>query len=98
MPVPDPLILLDEAKRHLRIDSDDDLLAVEGMVEAALEYLASIGVSLDYDLFENPMPAPLKQAALMLVARFYGRRGEDEPIGLDPVIDRLIAPYREIAL
>ncbi|WP_276862261.1 hypothetical protein, partial [Haematobacter missouriensis] len=56
-------------------------------------HLASIGIALPSD----PAPPALQRAALLLVDHFFqwsGRMGDDTA----PVVNRLITPYREIAL
>lgn len=90
------MITLPEAKLHLRVDSDHEDSVIADMIEAAVQHLASVGI----DTAQDPVPAPLKQAALMLIAHFYGSRGlvESEGARLSPAFFRLIAPYREIAL
>lgn len=91
------MITLAEARAHLAMTADvgtDDDPTISRMIDAAVEHFASIGV----DMSVEPLPAPLRQAALMLVCRLYTNRGEDEAPRLDPVINRLVAPFREIAL
>lgn len=94
------MITLPEAKQYLHItpgDADDDA-ALSGMIEAAVQHLASIGVVVDPDA--GPIPAPLKQAALMLVAHFFNGVGVagEEPPAFPITFFRLVAPYREIEL
>lgn len=90
------MIDLTEAKMHLRVDGDFEDAAIAGMIEAAILHLASIGC----DTETAPVPAPLKQAALMLVTHFYQTRGmvDAEGARISPVFFRLVAPFREIAL
>lgn len=91
------MITLAEAREHLAFTDDlgtaDDAM-IARLIDAAVQYLSAIGV----DMAADPLPAPLHQVALMIVARLYENRGEAEASTLDPVINRLIAPYREIAL
>lgn len=90
------MITLAEAKLHVRVDHDEDDAALVDMIEAAVQHLASVGV----DMTQEPAPAPLKQAALMLIVHFYESRWLDarEGVPMSPVFLRLIAPYREIVL
>ena len=91
------MLTLAEARAHLAFTDDigaaDDPM-IERLIAAAVQHLASIGV----DMSADPLPAPLHHAALMLVARLYENRGEADAPSLDPVINRLVAPFREIAL
>ena len=90
------MITLIEAKLHLRVDTDEDDFGIHDMIEASKQHLTSIGCDLNAD----PMPAPLKQAALMLIADFYENRGLTwgSEAKYSPVFLRLVAPYREVAL
>lgn len=89
------MITLDEAKAYLRVDWDREDEVISAMVAAAVQHLASIGC----DVETEPAPAPLKQAALMLVGHSYDNRGVDtDGTRLSPVFMRLVAPYREIEL
>lgn len=90
------MITLAEAKLHLRVDHSEDEAAIADMIEAAVQHLASIGV----DATQDPFPAPLKQAALMLISHFYAASVTiDAQIApLPGSFYRLVAPYREIAL
>ena len=91
------MIELAEAKLHLHVDESDDVEdeAIQNMIDAAVQHLASIGI----DMTAEPLPAPLKQAALMAVADFYETRGMIESDKrLSPAFWRLVQPYREIEL
>lgn len=89
------MISLAEAKLHLRVDHDAEDLAIQGMIDAAVQHLTSIGV----DTTTEPTPAPLRQAALMAVADFYETRGlVASDARLSPAFWRLVAPYRGIEL
>ncbi|OWJ78548.1 head-tail connector protein [Haematobacter genomosp. 1] len=91
------MISLDEAKLHLRITEDDLNAEIVQMIAAATDHLASIGITSSCD----PVPPAVKRAALLLVDHFFqwsGRMGDDTAPPFPPVINRLIAPYREIAL
>lgn len=88
------MVTLAEAKVHLRITHDDDDESITAMIGAAVAHLASIGVDTESD----PMPAPVHQAALRLVGRMFDTRGGETELAEDPFVDRLVAPFREIAL
>jgi len=92
------MITLAEAREHLAFTDDlgtaDDAM-IARLIDASVQHFSAIGV----DMAADPLPAPLHQAGLMLVARLYENRGEAaEASPLDPVINRLVAPYREIVL
>ncbi|MFV0303064.1 MAG: head-tail connector protein [Paracoccus sp. (in: a-proteobacteria)] len=89
------MITLAEAKMHLRVDHDDTDAEIAGMIEAAEEYLASIGCDVT-----EPAPAPLKQAALILITNLFQTKGlvDENPPMLSGTFMRLVAPYREIEL
>lgn len=89
------MITLAEAKMHLRMDSDETDMEIAGMIEAAEEYLASIGCDV-----AEPMPAPLKQAALILITNIHQTKGlvNENPPMLSGTFMRLVAPYREVEL
>jgi uncharacterized phiE125 gp8 family phage protein len=44
------------------------------------------------------VPAPLRQAVLILVAHWYAHRGDGEPPPLPPSADALMRPYRAVRL
>lgn len=88
------MIGLTEAKQHLRVDADDDDAQIAVMIEAAVQHLASIGCNVEAD----PVPAPLKHAALMLVGYLFDNGAIETDGRLSPVFMRLVAPFREIEL
>lgn len=90
------MLTLTEAKLHLRVDFADTDLEIQQMIDGAVQHLTSIGC----DTTTAPVPAPLKQVALMLISHLYDSCGlvESEGPKLSPVFYRLVAPYWEIAL
>lgn len=87
------MITLADAKLFCRVDFDDDDAVITAMIAAATDYLTNIGV----DTSSSPVPPAVTHAILMLTAFFYDHRDDTDatPAG---VIDRLCAPYREVAL
>lgn len=90
------MITLTEAKLYLRFDSDELDDEIAGLIEAAVQHIASVGV----DVTADPTPAPVKQAALMMISFLHENHitVEGDQPQLSPVFYRLLAPYREIAL
>lgn len=89
---------LAEIKAHLLVETDEVNDLLTGYAEAAHEYLASIGV----DMIADPLPKPIAQAELMLIAYWFGQReaaATAAPEGgftrrVPFAVDALIAPYR----
>ena len=89
-------ITLDQAKAHLRVGTGDSDAYITDLLDAAIDHIGSI----DVDTSVDPLPAPVRQAALLLIGHWYenreavtvGFRGKDLPMG----VDRLLAPYREL--
>jgi uncharacterized phiE125 gp8 family phage protein len=46
----------------------------------------------------NDVPAPIRQALLMILAHLYEQRGTDHPPPLPLTLRALLAPYREVRL
>lgn len=89
------MLTLDQTKQHLRIDGDyeDDLIT--SLLTAAT---AAVGSHLDNPaiVLDNTAPAPLKSAALMLVADLYENRSAqvEKPLRGNDTFERLLQPYR----
>ncbi|HBF31117.1 head-tail connector protein [Rhizobium sp.] len=64
------MVALADAKRVLNLTGNDDDALIEGLIIVATDYLSKIGVLVD------PEPAPVGEAVLLLVSRFYDRRSE----------------------
>lgn len=89
------MISLEEAKNHLRIELDqcEDDGAIQTMIEAASahihEYLHT-GIII-------PPPAPIKAAALLLVADLYQnreRQSAGQQLFINRTFEMLLQPYR----
>jgi len=89
------MLTLDQTKLHLRIDHsvEDDL--IQTLIDAAT---AAVGNHLDNPaiVLDTTAPAPLKSAALMLVADPYENRTSqvERPLHANETFDRLLQPYR----
>lgn len=89
------MVTLDEAKLHCRVDHthEDDIFAT--YISASSEWLAKIGI----DVSINPIPAPVRQACLLIIGHFYNNREAVPEIRMDCIlplgVNTLIAPYRE---
>ncbi len=86
---------LDEIKRHLRIDHDEDNASLADYAAAASDYLSLIGL----DMTAEPLPPSIRQAELLLIGHWYARReaASDAGRGTASVpfsVDALIAPHR----
>lgn len=92
------MVSVEEAKLHCRVNYTDEDASFTTYIGAASEWMAKIGVNVEVD----PLPNPIKQACLLMVAHFYDnreavpelRRTTPLPLG----VDTLIAPYREHTL
>lgn len=91
------MVLLAEAKTHLRVDTNAEDGLIQGLIDAAADHLQSI----DVDVSAVPLPPALHQAILLLVGHYYGNREavSDQPVHVLPLgVARLIAPYRSIGI
>ena len=88
------MVTLADAKLHLRVDGPEEDGLIEGMIAAASDHLASIGV----DMVTEPLPPAVEQAMLIAVGHFYRSRGDDDAPAMPAAVDRLAAPYREVCL
>lgn len=88
---------LEEVKLHLRVDlrNDDDL--IEALMAAATAATAS---HLDNStlVLDVNAPAPIKAAAMLLVADLYENRSAqvERPLFANATYERLLQPYRVI--
>lgn len=62
---------LADAKQYLGVSGGDEDALIGRLLTAATDYLKEIGVTVD------PEPAPVGEAILLLVAKFYKRRSGD---------------------
>jgi uncharacterized phage protein (predicted DNA packaging) len=90
------IVALDDVKAHLRVSFDSDDSYIESLIDAAEDYVQSIGVAID----SPPQPAVM-HAVNLLVGHFYSNREaatEAPPKAIAFGVDTLLAPYREISL
>mgnify|MGYP001493833867 CR=1 FL=1 len=90
------IVSLEDQKKHMNVDFDDDDALISDKIDAAESYTtALVGVDI---ASMSPVPAALKQAIMMLAAHFYENR---EAASFDGRANQLpfsflglIAPYR----
>lgn len=89
------MLTLTETKLHIRVDGTDDDTLIEGMIDAATQATADY-LGLDLSQLTGPLPAPIRAAALMLVADLYDNREAqaDRAYHANPTYERLLNPYR----
>ena len=93
------MISLTEAKTHLRVDQDADDAAIVSMINAA-EAATADYLNLTLADLEPSAPAPVKAAALLLVADLYENRERQnsEPLYRNQTYERLLNPYRQMGV
>ena len=92
------LLTLDEAKLHCRIDHNDEDSLLGALIETAT---ASISEYLNTETpVDSTAPAPVKSAALLLVAGLYANREDvsDRQLYTSETYYRLLQPYRSMTL
>ncbi|WP_353618339.1 head-tail connector protein [Paracidovorax avenae] len=89
------LLTLADAKLHCRIDDDAEDLAIQAIVDAATAAVADY-LNMDLDDVDSDAPAPVKSAALLLVADLYANReaSSERPLVRNPTFALLLNPYR----
>lgn len=89
------MLTLTEAKNHVRIDLDYDDDAIMVMIQTATATCANY---LNVDSLDFDAPAPVKSAALLLVAELYESRETtgDRPYHKNPTFEMLLNPYRKM--
>lgn len=89
-----PLITLEEAKLHTRIDHDDEDALLQVMIAAATAYVAQATGRADLDAAPPPMA---KQAALLVFADLYGNREAQtgSVMASNKIADALLAMCRD---
>ena len=100
-----PLVTLDEAKAHLRIDGTDDdadiALKLAAAEDAVVQFLNRPVPWTDEDDVEAAVPASVKVAVLLILADLYANR-EGAIIGathaVNPTVERLLWPHRRVSL
>lgn len=92
-----PIVSWEEAKAHLRLDSDEEQAYVEDLVRAAEQWIARIDVQWTAEV----VPQPIKQAVLLLVGQWYSYRAnvaeDGRPAELPMAVEALLSPYRSFA-
>lgn len=84
-------------KAHCRVQSDSEDVLIATYLGAAVDHLTSIGV----DTSSTPVAPAVSHAILLLAGHFYVNREATGPSPgklIELGVDRLIAPYREVAL
>ena len=80
---------------HLRVDGLDEDDLIQSLMTAAI---AAVGSHLDNSaiVLDTTAPAPLKSAALMLVADLYENRSAqvEKPLRSNETFAMLLQPYR----
>lgn len=92
-------LTLERVKLHLRVDEDYEdtnaeiLAMVEAAKDAALDYL-------NRDGFDGDIPPAVEAAILLQVCDLFENRGRqsNEPFHANRTYERLLAPYRVLAV
>ena len=86
----EPLITVAEAKEYLRVDGDGEDKLISSLILLAQKYVSDV---LKWDVSEERMEPPIKQAILIVTEHFYEERsGADVP----KVVMTLLRPYRNV--
>jgi len=91
-----PLVTLDQAKAHLRVDGDDEDALIETYADAAVR---SCLKNTDRELVPQDAEAVFRAAALLTLGDFYANRESvvaGQSFGLSPTAEMLLGPYRLI--
>lgn len=85
------MITLAEAKAHCRIDGNDSDTELTAMIAAAEAHVENY-----LNVLPDPVPAPVKAAALLLVADLFEHRESQSEIALyaNRAFFQLLNPYR----
>ena len=87
------LLTLADVKLHCRIDHDDEDSLLGALIATATTAVADY---MNVTTVAEPVPAPVKSAALLLVGSLYEQRESqgDRPYNKNPAFEMLLAPYR----
>ena len=87
------LLTLDEAKLHCRIDHNDEDSLLGALIATATTAVADY---LNVTTVAEPVPAPVKSAALLLVGALYENRESqgERQFYKNPAFEALLNPYR----
>ncbi len=94
------MVTLEQAKLHLRVDHYDEDTLILSQIDAATQSVANY-LDMDVDDMELlPMPAPVEAAILLRVGELYEHREGvyDRPLVTNPTFERLLWPYRSLAV
>lgn len=89
-----PLLTLDEAKLHLRVDDDDSDTLIEAYADAAV---LSVLNHCDRKLVPQGAEPAFKAAALLMLGDLYNNRESvvaGQSFAVSPTIGALLGPYR----
>lgn len=91
------MLTLQEAIEHLRIDNDEEYEVIRAFINAAE---ASVIDYLGIKKLPKEVPAPVRAAILLRVGDLYENREAqtDRPLHGNPTFERLLNPYRVMAL
>lgn len=87
---------LADAKAHLRINFAADDAYITGLIEAAEDYVESVGVA-----FATPIQPAVRHAVLLIVSHFYNNREAVTTAGIAAMpfgVNALLQPFREQSL
>ncbi|MFC0633288.1 head-tail connector protein [Brevundimonas balnearis] len=93
-----PLLTLDEAKAHLRVEGDDENDLIESYLDAAV---LSVLDHCDQQLVPQGAEPAFRAAALLTLGDLYGRREAviaGGTISVSPTVAALLNRYRTIRL
>lgn len=93
------MLTIDDLKLHCRIDSDDEDDLLESILDAATAAVADYLNLPTVELIPD-MPAPVKAAVLLQAADLYAfrERQTERPLTANLTYERLLAPYRVMAV
>lgn len=89
-----PLVTLEEAKTHLRVEDSDQDTLIESYTDAAV--LSCLNYS-DRQLVPQGAEAAFKAASLLMLGDLFSTREtviKGQAYGVSPVISALLNPYR----
>lgn len=92
------MITLDEAKKHLNVEHNEDDAYIAELIAVAEQTISSlINRPLKDVLLQGELPAPLKHAQKIIIAKLYAYREGDKPGKAEEVaftLSNLFMPYR----
>lgn len=93
-----PLLTIEEAKQHLRVDDDDSDAIIEAYADAAV--LSCLDYC-DRRLVPQGAEPAFKAAALLTLGGIYANRESvitGTIVALNPTVENLLRPYRTIRI